>query len=135
MKSKDQQLLEEMYEQVKSRNNFFKLKQDEQGLYRPEQKSLGSKEFYKNRFYRLYDSKGNKIPQTTPLEVGQIVNRERGVYFKVSKEGEEFVAEPISNISSEIKSNIETARDERIAKDKEQAMAHFFPKNTNDKII
>lgn len=128
MKHSDQSLLEEMYNQVKSRKNFFRLKQDEKGMYRPEQKSLGSKEYYKNRFFSLYDPEGNKLPITTPLEVGQIVNRERGQYFKVSKEGEEFVAEPFSDIPREAKDKIETARDERIAKDREQAMAHFFPK-------
>jgi hypothetical protein len=47
-------------------------------MYRPQQKSLGSKEYYKNRFFDLYDSEGNVLPITTPLEVGQIVNRERG---------------------------------------------------------
>ena len=128
MKSQDQQLLEEMYDQVKSRKNFFILKQDEKGMYRPQPKSLGSKEFYKNRFFDLYDSEGNILPITTPLEVGQIVNRERGQYFKVSKDGEDFVAEPISDISSEVRANIENRREERIAKDREQAMAHFFPK-------
>ena len=131
MKSKDIRMLEEMYEQVKSinENHFFRLEQDEKGMYRPQQKSLGSKEYYKNRFFDLYDSEGNVLPITTPLEVGQIVNRERGEYFKVSKDGENFVAEPITNISQEVRANIENRREERISKDREQAMAHFFPKN------
>ena len=134
MKSKDQQLLEEAYAQTL---NFgpgsrsakpITLGQDEQGPYREQMSSYGKP--LKNRFYHFYDSQGNQLDNKAPLEDGQIMNQttEHGVYLQVKKEGDRFIAVPFTP-ANEVADRIKQQVTGRVEKNREQAMAHFFPKN------
>ena len=122
MKNRDQLLLEQAYEATRS----LKLGQDEQGPFVPHKTSQGK--VLPNRFWRFYDSKGNRLAKTTPLEEGQITYYQdinTVDYYQVKKQEDGFVGVPFKP-SREVADLIMNQTNAGIEKDKDQAMNHFF---------
>lgn len=124
---KEQILLEQAYEKTKT----LKLGKDETSIYADYLSS--DRKILKNRFYGIYDKEGNKLDgKTVELEPGQVIFKNNfrsdwDEFYQVERTENGFVGVQFQP-SSEVKANIYGQKKKSVEADKEQAMAHFFPK-------
>jgi hypothetical protein len=126
MKSKDQILLEEAYEQV-SGSKHKKIDKDEKGVYLLVKGPSG--EFVPSRIgFNRYDEQGNFLRKDADLEEGQFIKDSQNKYSEVKASDEGFEVVPDFQPSAEVLKHVSAERTKGIEADKEKAMKHFFPK-------